>query len=123
MQVVKRQVSEWLKVLNNRDHFAEILFSCEEIYRHFEEYSETDIRYILDNLVEILIDLMMSNDTPDEIILSVASILTKMRPYIKDDRLRQRIFINGSGIVTRYLKSYKKAKVIGDLMSSYRPEN
>ena len=122
MQAVKRQVADWLSVLNNRERFAEILCTCEEIYQHFNEYGENDIRYIIENIVEILIDIMIHDETSDEIRFSIVSILTKMRPHIKNEGIRRSVFINASNIVAKYLKSYKKAKLIADLMAAYRPE-
>ena len=123
MQSVKVQTEKWLLETDPKNNsVAIIMFACEEIDHHFIDYSDGDIHYIVDRVIPRFCDLIEPDLFPDEVVLIVASTLTKMRPYVVDDETRHKIFILSSKLILKFLKTPKKARAIADLMMAYQRE-
>lgn len=114
-------VEEWKDVLINGS-IAEQLFTYEHINNHINEYSPKDINSIVQGIFPILLEIKKIAEAPNEIILIVAEVMTKMRAYIQDEDVRRGVFIHASKCVNRFLKNYKHARIISELMITYQKE-
>ena len=121
MHDVQGTVFEWLVILNNGS-IAEKLFTYEELNNHIQEYSIQDINYIVDKIFPILLEAIKKAEDPEELLLLIASLMTKLKPYIHDDDVRRGVFIHASKLIRRFLRNHKHARIISDLMLAYQKE-
>jgi hypothetical protein len=121
MHTIQSTVEEWNTIFISGS-IAEKLFTYEQISNHLNEYSRQDIEYIVEQIFPILMETLKRSEAPVEIILIVADIMTKMRPYIHDENVQRGVFIHASKCIKNFLKSQKHARIISELMGAYQPE-
>lgn len=121
MHTIEAVVEEWISTFSNGS-IANQLFTYEQLNNRILEYSEKDINYIVEKIFPILLEIIKRSEAPNEILLTVAEIMTKLRPYIHDDDVRRGVFIHAAKCVNNFLRSQKQARIITNLMVAYRKE-
>lgn len=119
MTKIEGQVEEWKEILVDGS-VADQLFTLEEISNHINEYPYKDVMYFCEHLLRHLLVFYSKEDTPNELVLIVATILKNIAAYVKDQRERQVIFIKTSKLIPRFLKSHNQTKLMADVMIAYQ---
>lgn len=121
MTSIQNSVEDWLLIFDHGS-IAEQLFSYEEINNRLGEYSAHDINYVIERLFPFLLETLKRAEAPNEILLIIADIMTKMSPYIQDEDVRRGVFIHASRCVRHFLSNIKHVRIMTNLMLAYQEE-